>query len=542
MFPFGLIAKLDPFEIILIPLLIFMLLLVKGGRSLYQWHIRSRTYHGYKELHQVARQLDSFDLAVIDQEITRLTRLHGKLAKQVSVPLSHMPVFYSLCTHVDYVLNRLQEKRAMLIGEAVSLSKAEGMPVHAVEKEWVKPVEQEPSQPLAILPEPNPAIETAENELPVEKSEQQPVVPADNIISCKKEAHDDKDEELAQSQTLEDRVQVTKPEPQPISLSRQANKFAKIISWKKTKSDNKPGEEQPQSLPDRPEPSPVVETAEDGSLMAKPQQRPAIFAQSISKFTSIASWKKKKQGNEPDKGQEQLNPVQNHPEPSPAAETAEDDSALMAKPEQQPAVLAQSIRKFANITFWKKKTQDDKPTEEQEQPQALSAQPEPSPLIAKTEATDDSKYGQAQGMVRKHMLVGMALSTVPVPVLDVAALTGIQLNLLHGLSTLYGVEFNKERGNSTLVALLSGSLPTTALMWLSSLTKVIPGIGTLGGGVSLSATAGAVIYATGQVFIRHFEAGGALQDFDGKQQREHFQQVLKESLAGKTKETVEQHS
>ena len=78
--------------------------------------------------------------------------------------------------------------------------------------------------------------------------------------------------------------------------------------------------------------------------------------------------------------------------------------------------------------------------------------------------------------------------------------------------------------------MISSSLPTTAMMGLSSLSKSIPGIGTLGGGASLAALSGAIIFATGKVFIRHFDAGGKLEDFDSKQQQDDFRKALKEGL------------
>ncbi|MEB4591263.1 DUF697 domain-containing protein [Candidatus Thiothrix sp. Deng01] len=138
------------------------------------------------------------------------------------------------------------------------------------------------------------------------------------------------------------------------------------------------------------------------------------------------------------------------------------------------------------------------------------------------------RHQQAWGIVRKHMAVGMTLSLAPIPILDVAALTGAQLNMLDNLSAHYGVDFNKERGKSLVVAMLCGSLPTTALMALSSISKAIPGIGSIGGNLGLSAVAGGVIFAVGKVFIRHFEAGGSLENFDGKQAQAEFQQALRE--------------
>lgn len=145
------------------------------------------------------------------------------------------------------------------------------------------------------------------------------------------------------------------------------------------------------------------------------------------------------------------------------------------------------------------------------------------------------QYHQAQKIVRKHMLTGMVMSAVPIPILDVAALTSTQLHLLDKLSQHYAVSFDKKLAKAKLLALLGSTLPATSIMSLSSLTKLIPGIGTLAGGASLSALSGAVIYATGSVFIRHFEAGGTLETFNHQQQLTPFRQALNSRIAKRDK-------
>lgn len=236
--------------------------------------------------------------------------------------------------------------------------------------------------------------------------------------------------------------------------------------------------------------------------------------------------------------QESVTQVEEQPEPD--LETEITHPPLPAPAEHRTSFFKHYISKIPHPRFIHKKKLDssiDKTIEDQESTPLLSSSEPPSALmkevkpVEQLDAINDSKYQKAQIIVRKHMLAGMALSAVPVPVIDVAALTSTQLNLLNTLSNYYEVEFNKERGKSLLVALLSGSLPTTLLMWLSSLTKAVPGIGSLGGGMAMSAVAGSVIYATGQVFIKHFEAGGQLNNFDGEQQQAYFRQALKDGLA-----------
>lgn len=142
-----------------------------------------------------------------------------------------------------------------------------------------------------------------------------------------------------------------------------------------------------------------------------------------------------------------------------------------------------------------------------------------------------SKHTAAQNIVKTHMIAGMSLGLLPAPLFDIVALSGTQLNLLRSLSLHYGVDFDKETSKAVLTSLVSGSLPVLTVLGLSSIAKLIPGIGTIGGGISMTALAGSTIYSTGQVFIHHFEAGGTLLDFDGKHWQTFFKQKLDEGKA-----------
>jgi uncharacterized protein (DUF697 family) len=76
---------------------------------------------------------------------------------------------------------------------------------------------------------------------------------------------------------------------------------------------------------------------------------------------------------------------------------------------------------------------------------------------------------------------------------------------------------------------------------------MVPIIGTVLGGVSMSLFSGAATYAIGKIFIQHFEAGGTFLDFNPITVKEYFhtlfvegQTVAKEmnEKKGKKTETV----
>ena len=134
---------------------------------------------------------------------------------------------------------------------------------------------------------------------------------------------------------------------------------------------------------------------------------------------------------------------------------------------------------------------------------------------------------EANSIVKNHVWTSSAVGLIPLPVIDIFALSSTQLNMLHRLSQHYQLDFDEKKAKSAVVALISGSLPTLTLLGLSSVIKVIPGMGTLGGNAGLSLAGGAVTYATGQSFIKHFNDGGTIHDFQAKNFSQFFKQELK---------------
>lgn len=172
-----------------------------------------------------------------------------------------------------------------------------------------------------------------------------------------------------------------------------------------------------------------------------------------------------------------------------------------------------------DTTMQQDETQD---TTEQSPPDTEANSPETLAAVI-----DEAHEVAANGIVKNHIIASIALGLIPVPLFDLAALTATQMSMLRNLSEHYGVSFDDSGSKALLTSLVGGSLPVLGAVGFSSIAKLIPGIGTLGGSASLSIVAGAVTYAIGQTFIMHFEAGGTFEDFDPKQSREFFKREVK---------------
>jgi uncharacterized protein (DUF697 family) len=158
-----------------------------------------------------------------------------------------------------------------------------------------------------------------------------------------------------------------------------------------------------------------------------------------------------------------------------------------------------------------------------------------------------TKIEQADKVVRNYAIGSVVPSLVPVPAVDLIAVTGIQLKMLHSLAKIYDVSFKEERVRAAISALIGGTIALSVSRVASSAIKAIPGIGTMVGSLAMPTVSGGTTYALGKVFIQHFESGGTFLTFDAAKVRDYFEQQFnegKEVLAeatesGEVKEAVD---
>jgi uncharacterized protein (DUF697 family) len=152
-----------------------------------------------------------------------------------------------------------------------------------------------------------------------------------------------------------------------------------------------------------------------------------------------------------------------------------------------------------------------------------------------TDAVEETTSGQ---IVHKYMYWSMGVGLVPIPLLDLTALTGIQIKMLYDLAKHYNVEFHKKAVKSILVSLLGAA--TAGALRKSGVTTFIKAIPIIGfvGAVSMTVYNGATTYAVGKLFSHHFENGGTFLDVDLKKFKDNFKKHFdegKEKVKNKNK-------
>jgi uncharacterized protein (DUF697 family) len=138
-----------------------------------------------------------------------------------------------------------------------------------------------------------------------------------------------------------------------------------------------------------------------------------------------------------------------------------------------------------------------------------------------TEApTPEHRHALAAKLVDRFAVWSGVAGLIPLPVVDVVAVGGLQIQMLRRLSQVYGVEFSENRGKALVASLAGTMIPTTSGMGAASALKTVPLLGMLASAFVMPVLSAGFTYAIGKAFIQHFESGGTLLDFNPPDYRE----------------------
>ena len=136
--------------------------------------------------------------------------------------------------------------------------------------------------------------------------------------------------------------------------------------------------------------------------------------------------------------------------------------------------------------------------------------------------TTEGREERLEKLSKNHILASMGVGLIPLPLVDVAAIMGTQLNMVKKISAEYGVPFKQDAGKSTITTLMGGFLPISLGCAAASMIKFIPLIGQTTGAVIMPVISGASTYAIYKVFVKHFESGGTFLDLDPAKVKSYF--------------------
>jgi len=145
------------------------------------------------------------------------------------------------------------------------------------------------------------------------------------------------------------------------------------------------------------------------------------------------------------------------------------------------------------------------------------------------------RTASAYNVVRRYVKWSAAAGLVYLPVVDIAAVTAVQLKMVHELAKLYEIPFTQDRAKAIVGSLVASVTPQlmagAALSALAPVLSAMPLIAPIVGIGAKPTFNAAATYALGRVFVQHFESGGTLLDMDADAMREHYRREYQAAKA-----------
>jgi uncharacterized protein (DUF697 family) len=162
----------------------------------------------------------------------------------------------------------------------------------------------------------------------------------------------------------------------------------------------------------------------------------------------------------------------------------------------------------------------------------VSAKVIAKPTAAPETAEAKDRRARATEVVKRLSLWSGAAGLIPIPLVDLAAVGGVQIEMLRRISKIYGVPFSQNSGKALIAGIAGSMIPASSGVGVTSLIKGIPGIGTAISLLTMPTLSVGATYAIGMAFIQHFATGGTLLDFNPPDYHEFLKAEIGKDRAG----------
>ncbi|MFK7931869.1 MAG: DUF697 domain-containing protein [Saprospiraceae bacterium] len=151
---------------------------------------------------------------------------------------------------------------------------------------------------------------------------------------------------------------------------------------------------------------------------------------------------------------------------------------------------------------------------------------EETPDVTTQQPTTTERAAAGDAIIRNHALLAAGGGLIPVPGLDVAAVTGIQINMIRRLSELYGLPFEVQDVRTILSCVAATGLGKLVSYAVNSYTTLFEEFGSFSDNLTNGLVSGAITFGTGEIIQTHFEHGGTMGDLDYMDFIDYYQEKI----------------
>ena len=153
-----------------------------------------------------------------------------------------------------------------------------------------------------------------------------------------------------------------------------------------------------------------------------------------------------------------------------------------------------------------------------------------------SELTPEHRAEMASKLVERFAIWSGVAGLIPLPIVDVLTVGGLQIQMVRRISQIYDVPFSENRGKALIASLAGTMIPATSGIGAASTLKFVPLVGMVASAFVMPVLSAGATYAIGKAFIQHFASGGTLLDFNPPDYREFIkaQKEMWDSRRGKS--------
>lgn len=133
----------------------------------------------------------------------------------------------------------------------------------------------------------------------------------------------------------------------------------------------------------------------------------------------------------------------------------------------------------------------------------------------------------AEGEIKYYARCAAAAGIIPAPIVDVAAVTAVQVRLVKRLAQAYGADYDDSAGRALISSLVMSYLPARiGYGSIGMMIRLTPIVGPVLGLVTVPGFNYASTFAVGRVFKNHFAKGGTLPTLDLASAKRQYKEVF----------------
>lgn len=151
-----------------------------------------------------------------------------------------------------------------------------------------------------------------------------------------------------------------------------------------------------------------------------------------------------------------------------------------------------------------------------------------NPHVTTKQSTTTRKDEDAHAIVRNHTLMAAGGGLIPIPGVDVAAVMGLQVNMVRKLAEIYHVPFDPTDVRTILSCVATTGLGKLVTYAVNSYTTLFSEFGSFSDNLTHGLVSGALTFGTGEIIQTHFANGGTMENLDYTHFVSYYQTKIEE--------------